>query len=356
MEAKKRFTVDFSVIRLVAALALSVLIAVAIILVVSDMPGEAIYKFLVSPLSNMRYISNVIELMIPLMFTGLAAALVFSVKAFNLTIEGGFFAGGLAAAAVACTLELPMGVHPTVALVAGMVVGALVVFIPAILKNAFDASEVVSSLMLNYVVFKVGDYFLKTFLRDPAVTHVTSFEYAATARLPILFGNVYLGIVFILLLLVAAWFLLFRTRWGFQIRVTGQNPLLAKASGMNVMKVTLLTQVLAGAVAGLGGASYILGATQRFTWGWRSGYGWDGLVVAIIARNNPAFVPVGALILAYLRVGSDIMSRTTDVQNEVVAIIQGVIIVLVASVGFLDGFRRKMVVKSALRTETEAAK
>lgn len=356
MKAKKGGSVDFSVIRLVAALLLAVLIAVVIILIVSDMPGEAIGKFLASPLSNARYVSNVIELMIPLMFTGLAASLMFSVKVFNLTIEGGFFAGGFAAAAVACTPGLPMGAHSAAALAAGLVAGALVVFIPAVLKSAFDANEVVSSLMLNYVVFKVGDYFLKAFLRDPAVTHVTSFEYAQTARLPVLFGNVYLGIVFIIILLVAAWFLLFRTRWGFQIRVTGQNPLLAKASGMNVIKVTLLAQVLAGAVVGLGGASYILGATQRFTWGWRPGYGWDGLVVAIIARNNPALVPMGALILAYLRVGSDIMSRTTDVQNEVVAIIQGVIIVLVASVGFLDGFRRKMVVKSALRAETEAAK
>ena len=338
-----------------AALVLAVAIAVVIIFIVSDVPGEAIYKFLVSPLTNFRYISNVIELMIPLMFTGLAVALIFSVKVFNLSVEGGFYAGGLAAAAVACKLVLPLGLHPTVGLLAGCLAGTLVVFIPGVLKSGFGANEVVSSLMLNYVVFKVGDYILKAFLRDPAVTHVTSFEYAPSARLPVLFGNVYLGIVIVAVLLVAAWLLMFRTRWGYQIRLVGQNPLLAKSSGMNVVKVTLLAQVLGGAVAGLGGASYILGATQRFTWGWRSGYGWDGLVVAIIARNNPALVPVGALILAYLRVGSDIMSRTTDVQNEVVAIIQGIIIVLVASVGFLEGIRKKMVVKNALRTEEEAA-
>ena len=74
---------------------------------------------------------------------------------------------------------------------------------------------------------------------------------------------------------------------------------------------------------------------RRFNWEWRSGYGWDGLIIAIIARNNPKFVPVGAFLLAYLRIGSDIMSRGTDVQNEVVSIIQGVIIILIAATGFL---------------------
>ena len=89
----------------------------------------------------------------------------------------------------------------------------------------------------------------------------------------------------------------------------------------------------------------MMGSQQRFNWEWRSGYGWDGLIIAIIARNNPKFVPAGAFLLAYLRIGSDIMSRGTDVQNEVVSIIQGVIIVLIAATGFLAGYKKKLTVK-----------
>lgn len=353
MKTKKKITVNFSVVRLLAALLLAILIAILIICMVSDTPGQAISKFLLGPFTKFRYFANVIELMIPLMFTGLAVSFVFSVKQFNLSVEGGFFAGGLAAAVVACKSALPAGIHPAAGLLAGLVLGALVVLIPAFLKFQFEANEVVSSLMLNYIVFKVGDWFLKNYLRDPAVTHVTSYEYQSTAKLPVLFENVHLGIVIIVVLLVAAWVLLYKTRWGYQIRLVGENALLAKSSGMNVAVIVLVAQLIGGAIAGLGGASYVLGATQRFTWGWRSGYGWDGLVVAIIARNNPAMVPLGAFILAYLRIGSDIMSRTTDVQNEVVAIIQGVIIVLVASVGFLNSVREKMVIRKALEAETE---
>ena len=117
--------------------------------------------------------------------------------------------------------------------------------------------------------------------------------------------------------------------------IRDRNKNFAKYSGIGVTGTILLSQIIGGAIAGLGGAAYMMGSQQRFNWEWRSGYGWDGLIIAIIARNNPKFVPVGAFLLAYLRIGSDIMSRGTDVQNEVVSIIQGVIIILIAATGFL---------------------
>lgn len=125
----------------------------------------------------------------------------------------------------------------------------------------------------------------------------------------------------------------------------GENKNFAKYSGIGVTGTILLSQIIGGAIAGLGGAAYMMGSQQRFNWEWRSGYGWDGLIIAIIARNNPKFVPVGAFLLAYLRIGSDIMSRGTDVQNEVVSIIQGVIIILIAATGFLAGYKKKLTVK-----------
>ncbi len=101
-------------------------------------------------------------------------------------------------------------------------------------------------------------------------------------------------------------------------------------------------------IAGMGGAVEVLGLYRRFTWQMLPGYGWTGVIVAILARNNPLYVPLAAFFLAYLRIGADIMSRQTDVQNEFVAIIQGVIIILVAAEAFLSQRRHKLVVKEAM--------
>lgn len=347
MKIYKKINLNFDFLRTLIAIALAVVIAVIIIIVVSATPMEAISRFLMGPIKSFRYFFNVIELMTPLMFTGLAVSLMLQVKIFNLAVEGVFYAGGLTAATVACLTTMPVGLHPLTGMLTGALTGGLIALIPAYFKTKFEASEVVSSLMLNYVIFKTGDFILKTWLRDPQSIHVTSYEYPQSAYLPKIAGNIHLGLPIIVLLLVAAYFFMYKTRWGFEIRTTGENRKFARYSGMKVTKVILGAQLIGGCIAGLGGAIHILGATQRFTWEWRSGYGWDGLVVAIVARNNPKLVPVAAFILAYLRIGSDIMSRMTDVQNEVVAIIQGVIIVLIAASQFLEFWRKKQVVNAA---------
>ena len=199
--------------------------------------------------------------------------------------------------------------------------------------------------MLNYILFYIGDFILKTYMKDPKSTHVASLKFAETARLFEFTKGIHFGLVIAVVLIVAAWLFLYRTRWGYALRMCGENKNFAQYSGIGVMGTILLSQMIGGAIAGLGGAVYMMGSQQRFNWEWRSGYGWDGLIIAIIARNNPKLVPIGAFLLAYLRIGSDIMSRGTDVQNEVVSIIQGVIIILIAATGFLSDYKKKLTVK-----------
>ncbi len=339
---------NYDVIRVLFALLLSIFVTIVIILIVSDQRIEAISKFLVAPLSSKRYLGDVLDKMMPLMFTGLAAALIFNVKVFNLSLEGAFYCGGVMASAIACMVTMLTGVHAFVALLIGGIVGAVVVFIPGILKLKFEANEVVSSLMLNYILFKLGDWTLRTFLRDPSSTHVTSYKFHNSARLPESFGLFSSGVYIVIVLLIISWIMLYKTKHGYEIRLTGQNPNLANISGMKVGKIILTTQIIAGFVSGLGGATYMLGTHSRLGWQWRSGYGWDGLVIAIMAKNNPAMIPITSLILAYLRVGSEIMSRSTDVQNEIVSIVQSIIIVLVASQGFLETWRKRRIVEEKI--------
>lgn len=345
MKNKKRMMACFELLRTLLAVVIAVGFAVVIIFLVSEEPLEALYKFFVIPLTSTRYIANIIELMTPLLFTGLAVTFIFQTKVYNLAVEGMFYAGGLTASMAATLIHMNSGLHAVVALLAGLAAGAVIAFLPAILKLRFEANEIVSSLMLNYIIFYIGDFLLKTYMKDPNSAHVVSTKFPAAARLHEFTNGIHSGLVIAAVLIAAAWFFLYCTKWGYALRMCGENRNFAKYSGIGVMGTILLSQIIGGAIAGLGGAVYMMGSQQHFNWEWRSGYGWDGLIIAIIARNNPKYVPIGAFLLAYLRTGSDIMSRGTDVQNEVVYIIQGVIIILVAAVGFMAGYKKKLTVK-----------
>lgn len=341
------FKNKFEIVRFLAALLIALTVTAVIIISVSDEPSNALFRLLLGPLQSTRYIKNVFQIMIPLLFTGLAALLIFRIGVFNLAIEGMFYAGGLVAAIVGILFTLPSGVHWIIALIVGGVVGSIVAFVPAALKHYFSANEVVSSLMLNYIIFGLGNYLLKTFISDENSTFVASLKYQETSKLPQMFGNIHVGLIIIIILLILAHIVLYKTRWGYEYRITAENNKFAKYSGVKITKVFMIAQLLGGFIAGVGGGAHILGSTTRFSYGWESGFGWDGIVVAIIARYKPSLIPLGALILAYIRVGSDIMSRGTDVESEVVAIIQGIIIVLLSARGFLKAYRQRLVVKEA---------
>lgn len=347
MRDKLKAKFSFEVVRYVAALLLAVLIAVVIIFLVSKEPVVALEKFLLGPLSKERYMINVLELMIALMFSGLGVALILRIKVFNIAAEGMFYAGGIVAAAVGCLVTLPTGIHPVVAVLLGGVAGALVAFVPAIFYQKFEANIIVSSLMLNYIVFQVGDFVLKSYLRDPKVqARIISYQYKPSALIPEI-GGINSGILVALIFVIVTYLFLYKTRWGYKVRVLGENSKFARYSGINTTKVMMLVQLAGGFIIGIGGGIQVLGQSRRFTWEWRPGYGWDGLVVAVIAKYNPKMIPFAAFLLAYMRIGSDIMSRATDIPNEVVSIIQGIMIILIISNGFLSGLRQRMLIKSA---------
>jgi simple sugar transport system permease protein len=136
--------------------------------------------------------------------------------------------------------------------------------------------------------------------------------------------------------------------------MVGLNSKFAGYSGISIAGVVLLAQVLSGAIAGLGGAVEILGVFRRFQWLASPGYGFDGVIIAILSRNNPLLVPFGALFLAYLRTGADVMAMYSDVTSEMVSLIQAVIILLVTAEAFLSGYRHRMVVKEAKRRASAA--
>lgn len=337
----------FEALRTLVAISCAVLIAFGIILLVSKEPFETIITFLFGPLRSLRYMGNVVELAIPLIFAGLAMSVVFQASLFNLGGEGVFFMSATVASAIAIFLKLPAGLHQTLAILAGGIVGIVIMAIPGFFKAKWNASELVTSLMLNSILLGIGQYIMNYHLRDVTATAVISVKYETTAVLSrILPGTrLHSGLIIALLMVVLIYIFLYRTKWGYEIRITGMNKRFADYSGIRTYNVIIIAHLVAGLLAGLGGAIETLGMHQKFEWTGLPGYGFDGALVAMLARNKPGGVVASALFLAYIRVGADMVARLSDVPSEMVYILQGVIILLISAERFLHSYKQRMVLR-----------
>lgn len=316
---------------------LVLVVSVAIVLLpvslaTSD-PAGVIHTFLLGPFRSLRHSGNIVEMATPSMLCGLAVALMFRAGMFNLGVEGAFFLGGLATVAIVILVPLPAWAMAAVALIGGTVIGSSACVVPGLLRSKLDVSELVASLMLNFAVLFIGLYVVNSILRDPAAGAMVSYKIPLEARLPqILRGTrIHLGTVFAILACVAGGLYLFRTKAGYESRIVGANPGFAGHLGLPIRSIMLRAQVIGGGIAAFAGGVEILGLYQRFSWQNLPGNGWTGVVVAILARDNPLLLIPSALFLAYLQVGGDLVARNHDVPNEVVGLIQALILVLVTA-------------------------
>jgi len=334
-----------------AAILLSFAATIVLICLVSSTPLETVKDFFLGPFETTRRMGNIIEMAIPICFTGCGICIMYSTGHINMGSSGYFYMGGLAASVIAYGMLLPAGVHPAVCILFGGVVTALIAAIPAILCIKWDINEVVSSLMLNYIWVYLGSWVLRTFMLDPNAGFNASKAYQETSKLArIIPGTrIHVGLIIAAAVVLFSWLFLKKTKWGYQIRMMGMNGKFAVYSGMGVTGILLSSQMIGGMIAGIGGATEVLGMYSRFEWGAAPTTGFDGIMVAAIAQRNPALVPVAALFLAYIRVGADVISRTSDIPSEIVSIIQALIIMLVGAQMFLSGIRHKQIVKASVR-------
>lgn len=338
---------SFNMIRTAVSMMAAVLVAFIIILMVSDQPLESIKIFLVAPFSSLRYMGNIIETAIPLIFSGLAMAVLFQAGLFNLGGEGVFFMAGIAGSMMAIWFDLPFPLHPLLCLLAGSLAGIVVMLVPGVLRARYGANEMVTSLMMNNIAYGVGCYILNNVMRDPAVSSLVSYKYRSSSIMPpIISGTrIHLGLIVAVLCAVFVYVFMYRTKGGYEIRATGTNPNFAKYSGIHVRKVIITVHVLAGAVAGLGGIVECLGMHKRFEWTSLPGYGFDGAMIAMLANNNPFGVIGAALFVGYLRVGADLVNRFADVPTEMIAILQSIIILLISAERFLHKYKQRFIEK-----------
>jgi simple sugar transport system permease protein len=271
----------------------------------------------------------------PLIFTGLSVALAFRVGLFNIGAEGQLYLGALFAVIAGFALVgLPWFIHLPIAIGAGFLGGALWGFIPGILKARTGAHEVIVTIMLNFVAYNLINWALKTDLvqregRSDPISKIIE----PSAVIPPLLGGLraHWGIVLALLAAVAVWWLLFRSTKGFEFRAVGFNPRAARYAGMSISWSTVLSMVTAGGLAGLAGAAVILGGSGTLSPGFSPGYGFDGIVVALVGATRPLGVVAAAFLFGALRAGATPMQAATGTPIDIVVVIQALVIMFMAA-------------------------
>ena len=242
-----------------------------------------------------------------------------------------------------------------VMILVGALVGVVLSYIPAIMDRKLHANVVVVSLMLNSVIMQLAVWILRYYMRDTKLAYLGSPVIPESMQLPTILGKLKIGagIIIALIIVIIVSILFYKTSFGWKIRIVGSNPNFAKAVGFSTLGISFAAQLLSGAIAGIGGTVEIMNSYKRFQWIATTGHGFDGMVVAVLARKNPILVPIGALFLAYIRIGADVVNTSGDIPNEFVTVIQGIIILLVAAESFLSGTKKKLIYKAVEKEEKE---
>lgn len=368
----KKREITFSIVRGLLAIAIALIVATILIFISSDgatfgekisATGAALKQFLIGPLFRIgknglqfepKRLTDVLAGMIPITFTGLGVCIMFSANQFNLGVEGGIMLGAFVSALAAIYMPLPTILHAVVAVLLGGAAVGVMMLLPALLKVKLGVSEMVCSLMLNYIVMYIIKYLMNTRLADKSKGQIQSYPFKETALIaPIANTTVFTsskltwGFVIALLAVVACGLFMYRTHWGYTIRMIGINQDFSLYSGMKVGAVIVLAQVIGGFLSGMGGGIEMLGRYNTFSWSSLPGYGWTGMTVAILAGNNPWFVPFATFFIAYLNKGCDMMATYANVPAQLIDIVQAVVFLFFAAEQFLSKYRQSLVVKTA---------
>jgi len=279
-------------------------------------------------------ISETLTYAAPLVFTGLSVALAFRGGLFNIGGQGQAVIGCILSAVVGFSFGLPIVLNLIVALIAGAVGGALWGFIPGFLKARSGAHEVIITIMLNYTATLFLSWLiLQKGVQDPNRSDAISKTIKSTAELPSMPAplRVHLGIVLAVLATAGVAWLINRSSFGFELRAVGLNPPAARTAGMSVGRTYILLMVVAGALAGLGGATQVLGTADRLTAQVAGNIGFDGLLVALLGRNRPWGTLFAAILYGGLRAGDNLMQSDLSISAELVSVIQALIVVFIAA-------------------------
>jgi len=318
----------------VGAIVVALIIGAIVLALVGGNPFRAYAHIAKASFGSIGVFSDTLVKATPLLLTGLACTIAFRMKLWNIGAEGQLFMGAWAASAVVLTPivspNAPKIVMLVVMAIAGVTAGALWGFIPGILKAKLNVNEIITTLMLNYVAVSWSNFFIYAVWSEGGFQMSPIFPKSAwlprlsdyAAQVPALRGlTTHLGLLVGIVAAVILWWVLYRSKWGYEIELTGDNPNAARYAGINIVRNTVLVMMVSGGLAGLAGWSEISGVVHRLQGNISSGYGFTGIIVAWLAKLNPLVViPVSIIFGALLLAGREIQP------SGIPKLIQGIIL------------------------------
>lgn len=335
----------------VGAVAAALLLGAVVLALVGGNPWAAYAHIARAAFGNIGVFSDTMVKATPLILTGLACSVAFQMKLWNIGAEGQFFVGALGASALVLSGAVPESWPPwlsiPILLIGGMAAGALWGLIPGLLKAYLRVNEIITTLMMNYISVALVNFFVfavwsesgfqmsRVFARNAWLPRLA--DYAR--EIPSLRGlTTHLGLLFAIIAAGVVWYILYRSLWGYEIRLIGDNPRAAEYAGIHIRRNTVLVMMLSGALAGLAGMSEITGVVHRLQTSISPGYGFSGIIIAWLAKLNPLVViPVAILFGGLILAGREIQPA------GVPRLIQGIILFMLIASEVLLRYRIRIV-------------
>ena len=352
---------------IVVAVLIALMVGAFIIIAVGGDVFNTYWIIISMPFKSMRSFSEVLIRMIPLLIIALGIAVSSRSGIINIGAEGQMYMGIIAATAIATNCQsLPKIIVVPMCIIAGGIAGGLFGFIPGWLKAKLEVSELLSTVMLNYVAGQFFSFCIRVPLLDPAEKSGTpmSRRVAENATLSRLFRGMSLhqGVFLAIILVVVIYILLFKTTWGYKMRAAGASERAARYGGINVSKYLIISMVISGACAGMAGAVELMGVQGRAVEGMTGGYGFSGVVVALFGGLHPLWIVPASFffgILLYSQVNLQIL---TSVPPNLVKALQGLIILIIVAVQMvisnpysMERFRRRFFAKRETKNQKKEA-
>jgi len=331
---EKRKDVSFWISGLSIVVALVVSIAITA-LVISASHADAKVVLLAIAKGSFGSMNAFIDTLIkatPIMLTGLATIVAYRAKVWNIGQEGQLFAGAMAVTFVILTfpnLQLPAIIFIPLLLIAALIGGALWGAIPGYLRSKFNVNEIIVTVMLNYVILYLMTFLLNGPWQEPGSYYYNTSKFPESTWLPLLFDTrLHLGFVLAVLAAFLVFFLMRKTKLGFEIRATGDNPTAAQYKGINTSRIAMVVMLLSGGISGLAGGIEIMGIHHKLIYGFSSSFGFTGILIALLGRMNPLGVILASIFFGGLHNGASAMQVYSDVPRSLVNLIMGLIIIM----------------------------
>lgn len=305
-----------------------------IISIMGENPFDT-YKIMIEKsVFDIKGITRTLQICAPLIISAISISICFKANIYNMGIEGQLIFGGfMAGIAGNMFYDMNPTIHKLICFLVGIFCGMLFALVPAILRAYFNVDEMVVTLVLNYAMSKTLEYLASVVFRDDGAGYVATAPIKDSAKFFLIGSSKMTAFVFLaFLIFIFMAFIIKHTKLGYSIEALGKNPLFAEATGIRSRRLVIILMLLSGALAGIAGAGYMLSEKTFYTLNFSGnpGLGWDGMLIALLGRHTPAGILAASLFYSALKTGSEKIGLYTNVPNEIIAVIQGLIVLFLA--------------------------